>query len=154
MQSVSGHDYYTAIASIHWGAWYYSNTQVLCGKSWANNMQEDCPGLIDRGRGTHSSTTTLHPLNETRTVGHLLPQLSPGKFLAQGKQQQQCQSVLSGNQTCNFRLAGWCRDHLAMLPHSAHTHMHTCTHTQHNPHTQHTHNTTHTHTHTHAHTLV
>ena len=27
-----------------------------------------------------------------------------------------------------------------------HTHMHTCTHTQHNTHTQHTHNTTHTHT--------
>ena len=48
--------------------------------SWgrASNPQEDYPGLMERGHGIQSSTTTSTPLSETRTVGHLLPQLIPG----------------------------------------------------------------------------
>ena len=55
--------------------------QPCAGKfSWdrASNPQEDCPGLMDRGRRAYSSTTTLAPLSETKTVGHLLPQFTPG----------------------------------------------------------------------------
>ena len=50
-----------ACGSCYTDAWHYSDTQALCGKScWdkASNPQEDCPGLTDRGRGTHSFTMT------------------------------------------------------------------------------------------------
>ena len=48
------------IVHKHWDTWHQSDTQALCGKfSWgkASNLQEDCPGLTDKGHGIHSSTT-------------------------------------------------------------------------------------------------
>ena len=59
---------------------HHSGTWALCSWGRARNPQEDCPSLMERGRGTWSSTMTPTPLSKTRTVGHLLPQFTPGTY--------------------------------------------------------------------------
>jgi len=123
---------------------------------------------------------TLTLLNERWTVEHLLPPIytrypfnswvdwdNVSKVSCSRKQQQH-QSVLSGDRTCNLSIS-----RLMPLPlgyvasHNTHTRArtYTCTHTHTTLHTEttcthHTHNTTHTtphtqqYTHTHTHTHV
>ena len=116
--------------------------------------QQGCGCCMDDGMGTQDPPEP-HPLSETCTAWHLLPQLLQGshytagwtgemwvKFLAQWNNNRNWASLSIEPGT--FRLPVQCSNHLTDAASHKHTHTHTRTHIN-------THTHTHTNTHTHKH---